>query len=130
MQPTVVVPGIVSIPAERWRVLPREGMPSGRVLSSDIPGAALEYDFEGAAVSADMIAGAKSGMFSVSIDNKFIQIIDLFKNRIDEGSIRVLLANNPSYGKHKLRIEVLKSSRPEVLGSLLAVGKIYASSVP
>ncbi len=121
---------IIAISSDQWRITPMKTMSGGAVLSSSNPGAALEYDFNGAAVSADMLVDRSSGMFSVFVDGKPVSKIDLYRNRMGQGTMRMALANNLAPGAHKLRIEVLGERNPKSLGSFVVVDTIRVAVAP
>ncbi|MFA6451107.1 MAG: metallophosphoesterase [bacterium] len=123
-------PGVTALPADKWKPMPMKGLSGGAAFSSYDPGAALEYDFNGAAVSADVVMGKSGGVISVSVDGKPGAVIDLYRNRMAPGPERISLANNLTPGAHKLRIEVLGDRNPKSLGTLVAVDTLRAASVP
>jgi predicted MPP superfamily phosphohydrolase len=122
--------GVVAQPADKWIVMPRKGASGGTVLYSETPGATLEYDFNGAAISADVIVGKMSGMISVKVDDKPVATIDLYRNILDQGVERIELANNLAPGAHKLRIEELSDKNPKGLSTRVVVDTLRVANVP
>jgi predicted MPP superfamily phosphohydrolase len=122
--------GVVALPADQWKPMPMKGLSGDAAFSSSSPGATLEYDFNGAGISADVVVGKSSGIISVAVDGNPLETIDLYRNRMAPGPMRMALANNLTLGTHKLRIEVLSDHNLKSLGSLVAVDTLRVASEP
>jgi predicted MPP superfamily phosphohydrolase len=120
--------GIVSGPAEQWKVMPMKTLSGGAAISSVTPGAALEFNFSGAAISADVVVGSNSGEMSVAVDGKIVGTIDLFRNHMSPSSERIALADKLGPGEHKLRIVVLAVHNPKRRGTLVAVDTLRVAN--
>ncbi len=122
--------GIAATPADQWKQMQMASLSGGAAITTSAPGAAIEFDFNGAAVAADLIFGVSGGMISVSVDGAPAAKIDLYRNRLEPGAVRVTLANNLNPGPHKLRIEFLADHHPKSVGSSVAVDTLRVADMP
>ena len=113
--------GASVLPADQWKPMRMEGLSGGEAISAETPGAALEFEFNGAAVSADMVVGKSGGKMSVSVDGNPVSVIDTYRGHMNPDSERMALANSLAPGPHTLRIEVLEERNPKSYGALIAV---------
>ncbi len=112
---------VTATPESDWSQAKGRSFSEGTAISAKKPGAALEYDFNGVAVAADVLGDKFSGMVSVSVDGKQTAVLDLYRLNMDSDIERVLLAGNLAPGAHKLRIEVLADKNPKSLGSIITI---------
>ncbi|MFA6449245.1 MAG: metallophosphoesterase [bacterium] len=123
-------PGVTLLSPDKWGTTQMKSMSGGAALSSSATGAAFEYMFSGASVAADMIVDRSGGMFSVFVDGKELKKIDLYRNRMGQGTMRMALANNLTQGSHILKIEILGERNPKSLGSFVIVDTLRVASAP
>jgi len=113
-----------------WKTTEMPELSGGAALSSSTAGAAVEFDFTGSAVAADMVAGKSSGRMSVSVDGRAVATIDMYRGHMSPDIERVLLANDLAPGAHTLRIEVLSERNPLSVGSYVTIDALRAANAP
>ncbi len=122
--------GVVVADAADWKQMRMESLSGGAAVASEKIGAAIEFDFTGPAISADLVTGKTGGKALASIDGRPVATIDLYKNLMTPSPERIALANGLQPGAHKLRLEILNESNPNSKGALVAVDALRVAAVP
>jgi len=80
-------------------------------LLAENPGAEIKFTFEGTAVGIAVVSGPDAGIINYSIDGKKEQSVDLFTkwSRNLHLPWYILLGDNLSKGKHRLKIKIAEN---------------------
>jgi predicted MPP superfamily phosphohydrolase len=122
--------GVVAFEAADWKQMRMDTLSGGEAVASEKVGAAIEFDFTGAAVSADIVVGKTGGKAMAFVDGRPVATIDLYKNIMTPTPERFALANGLRPGAHKLRLEIQGESNPNSRGALVAVDALRAATAP
>jgi sialidase-1 len=99
------------------------------VLSSEKPGAMVEFCFKGRAVGICAVTGPDVGMIEYSIDHKYSGMVDLYTQWSNEYNLPwfVIFKDDLSDSNHSLKIKILKDKNPKSDGNAVRVLKFLVN---